>query len=356
MIHLRLVAVGLMILAAVVSNEAQAQFYKGKTITVIVNYPAGGPTDTEARIVALHLPNHIPGNPTMVVRNAGGAGGLIGSNQLGEAAPNGETIGFFTLAVNDQLLGNSAMKTHYSDFTLIAGVESPLVVYMRKDTPPGLNSPADLMKASGFKVLSLNAQNSNTLNMALALDLLGIQYHAVPAYRGLKEVETAILQNIGQMANSSLSGWAGSVEPTMGHVVMPLWQLSPRKNGRYPRTKALPNLQTFEEFYAAARPGKPLAGVMEYEALRAVADPQLAMFRTAVLPPNASNEAATVLRSAFTEMWKSPAFLADYAKVIKTEPVLVTGQEGQEVLAALGKVPQSVKDFLVKYAGGITTR
>jgi tripartite-type tricarboxylate transporter receptor subunit TctC len=356
MIHLRLIAVGLMILTAVVSNEAQAQYFKGKTITTIVNYPAGGPTDVEARIVALHLPNHIPGNPTIVVKNAGGAGGLIGSNQLGEAAPNGETIGFFTLAVNDQLLGNSAMKTRYSDFTLIAGVESPLVVYVRKDTPPGINSPADLMKASGFKALSLNAQNSNTLNMALALDLLGIPYQAVPAYRGLKDVETAILQNIGQMANSSLSGWAGSVEPTMGHVVIPLWQLSPRKNGRYPRTKALQNLQTFEEFYAAVRPGKPLAGVPEYEALRAVADPQLAMFRVAVMPPNAPNEAVTVLRSAFTEMWKSPAFLADYAKIIKTEPVLVTGEEGQEVLAALGNVPQSVKDFLINYTSRITTR
>ena len=82
-----------------------AQFYKGKTITMIVNYPAGGPTDLEGRIVALHLPAHIPGNPTIVVKNIGGAGGLIGSNQLGEAAPNGETIGFFTLDVPGQLVG-----------------------------------------------------------------------------------------------------------------------------------------------------------------------------------------------------------------------------------------------------------
>ena len=152
---------------------------------------------------------------------------------------------------------------------LIAGVESPLVVYMRKDTPPGLNVAADMMKTKDFKALSLNAQNTNTLNQALALDLLGIKYQAVPAYRGLKEVETAILQNIGQLANSSLSGWSGSVEPTMGHVVMPLWQLSPRKNGGYPRSKALPNLQTFEEFYATVQPGKPLAGNFTYQALRA---------------------------------------------------------------------------------------
>src|SRR4029079_4542804 len=133
MTRMMLVALGLIGLATIAPDGAAAQLYKGKTITMIVNYPAGGPTDLEGRIVAFHLPAHIPGKPTIVVKNVGGAGGLIGSNQLGEAAPNGETMGFFTLAVNDQLLGNSAMRTRYSDFSLIAGVESPLVVYIRKD-------------------------------------------------------------------------------------------------------------------------------------------------------------------------------------------------------------------------------
>jgi hypothetical protein len=338
-------------------GAASAQFYKGKTITMIVNYPAGGPTDIEGRIVAQHLPGHIPGNPTVVVRNVGGAGGLIGSNQLGEASPGGDTIGFFTLAMNDQLLGNAAMRTPYSDFVLIAGVESPLVVYMRKDTPPGINVATDLMKAKDFKVLSLNAQNTNTLNMALTLDMLGITYQAVPAYRGLKDVETAILQNIGQMANSSLSGWAASVEPTMGHVVIPLWQLAPRtKDGKYPRSKALPNMQTFEEFYATVFPGKPLAGQIQYQALRSFADPQLAMFRVALMPPKASNEALGILRTAFTEMWKNPQFLADYSRIIKTEPILVSGSEGQEILADLGKVKPEIKEYLINYVSRLTSR
>ena len=153
--------------------SAFAQFYKGKTITMIINYPAGGPTDIEGRIVAQHLPAHIPGNPTIVIKNVGGAGGIIGSNQLGEASPNGETIGFFTLDMVAQLVGNTAIRTNYSDFVLIAGVESPLVAYMRKDTPPGVNVATDLMKTKDFKALSLNAQNSNTVNQLLALDLLG---------------------------------------------------------------------------------------------------------------------------------------------------------------------------------------
>jgi hypothetical protein len=351
-----LVVLGFIGLVAATPGGAEAQFYKGKTITMIVNYPAGGPTDLEGRIVALHLPAHIPGNPTIVVKNVGGAGGLIGSNQLGEAAPNGESIGFFTLDVPGQLIGNSSLKTRYSDFLLIAGVESPLVVYMRKDTPPGIKVATDLMKAQEFKALSLNAQNTNTLNQALALDLLGVKYQAIPAYRGLKEVETAVLQNIGQMANSSLSGWSGSVEPTMGHLVMPMWQMSPRKNGAYPRSRALPDLQTFEEFYAAVHPGKPLAGNVTYKVLRAVSDPQLAMFRVAMMPPKSSGEAVSIMRAAFAEMWKSPQFLADYSKVIKTEPILVTGAEGQEVLNGLASVSDDMKDFLVKYTANMTSK
>ena len=53
-------------------------------LNMIVNYPAGGPTDIEGRIVVHHLPAHIPGNPTMIVRNVGGAGGLIGIVTLTE--------------------------------------------------------------------------------------------------------------------------------------------------------------------------------------------------------------------------------------------------------------------------------
>ncbi len=357
MTRMRPMAAGFIALLVATPESALAQFYQGKTINIIVNYPAGGPTDIEGRIVAQHLPGHIPGRPTMVVRNVGGAGGLIGSNQLGEAAPNGDTIGFFTPAINDQLLGNAAMRTHYSDFALIAGVECPLVVYMRKDTPPGVKVAADLMKTKDFKSLSLNVQSTNSLNMALALELLGIKYQAVPAYRGLKDVETAILQNIGQMANTSLSGWSASVEPTMGKVVLPLWQLSPRaKNGGYPRSPALPDLQTFEEFYAQAFPGKSLNGQMAYEALRTFSDPQLAMFRVALMPPKASPEALGILRAAFAEMWKDPQFLADYARVIKTNPIFVSGSEGQEVLAGLGSVRPGIKDYLVSFIDQLKTR
>ena len=350
MITRLLVAALAVLFAAASSDGALAQFYKGKTITMIVNYPAGGPTDIEGRIVAQHLPAFIPGNPTIVIKNVGGAGGLIGTNQLAEAAPNGDTMGFFTLDVVAQIVGNPALRVSYENFIMIAAVESPLVVYARKDTPPGLKVATDIMKAAEFKALSLNAQSSNTINQALSLDLLGVKYQAVPAYRGLKDVETAILQNIGQLANSSLAGWSGSIVPTMGDVVLPLWQLAPRgKDGSYPRSVALPNLPTFEEFYASVNGGKKPSGFL-YEVLRATSDSLVAMFRTALMPPKTSGEAVAIMRSAFVEMWKSRDFIRDYSRVLKTEPIFVSGEDAQATVAALASVKPEIKTFLVDYS------
>ena len=343
-------AVAVALAAAVFADTACAQFYKGKTVTMIINYPAGGPTDIEGRIVAQHLPAHIAGKPTIVIKNVGGAGGVIGTNQLAEAAPNGETMGFFTIDVVAQLLGNPALRVNYADFEMIAGVEEPLVAYARKDTPPGLAVASDIMQAHEFKALSLNAQNSNTINQALSLDLLGLKYRAIPAYRGLKEVETAILQNEGQLANTSLPGWTGSVEPTMGHLVIPLWQLAPRgKDGSYPRSPALPELPTFEEFYATVKGGQRPSG-FTYEVLRASSDPMVGMFRTALMPPKTPSEPVALMRSAFVELWKNPEFIRDYANVIKTKPIFVTGAEAQEIVAALAKVKPEIKAFLLDYS------
>src|SRR5688572_18705254 len=65
---------------------AEKTFYQGKNVNFIINFAAGGPTDIEGRIVARHLAKHIPGNPTIVVQNMAGAGGVTGINFLGEAA------------------------------------------------------------------------------------------------------------------------------------------------------------------------------------------------------------------------------------------------------------------------------
>src|SRR5262249_14384148 len=106
--------------------------------------------------------------------------------------------------------------------------------------------------------------------------------------------------------------------------------------------------------YASVHPGKKLAGDFRYEVLRTIADPQLAMFRVALVPPKTSGESLTILRTAFADLWKDQQFLADYSKVIKTEPILVQGVEGQEILTRLGSVRREVKEFLLDYINKLT--
>src|SRR5947209_8973162 len=88
-------------------TPASAQFYKGKTLTLMVNYGVGGNIDTEARILARHLPKHIPGSPTVIIQNTPGAGGLLAMNLLGlniKSRADGLTAGYFTVSPTEPLI------------------------------------------------------------------------------------------------------------------------------------------------------------------------------------------------------------------------------------------------------------
>src|SRR5919201_6588519 len=94
---LALVIIALLTLASLWSDAVDAQsFYKGKTVRVVVGSSAGGGLDTYARAVARYLGKHIPGNPTVIVENMPGAGGLVAANHLYRVArPDGLPIGHF---------------------------------------------------------------------------------------------------------------------------------------------------------------------------------------------------------------------------------------------------------------------
>src|SRR4029079_13588417 len=82
---------------ALTASPASAQFYKDKTLTLLVNYAAGGNADTEARVFQRHLSKHTPGNASVIIRNLPGAGGVNAMSQLGlgiAGKPDGLTLGF----------------------------------------------------------------------------------------------------------------------------------------------------------------------------------------------------------------------------------------------------------------------
>src|SRR5207237_708520 len=83
--------------AGVAEVRAQEPFYKGKRITLLINFAAGGPTDIEGRLFAKYLARHIEGAPTIIVQNMDGAGGVIGAQYIGEVAPkDGSVIGYLS--------------------------------------------------------------------------------------------------------------------------------------------------------------------------------------------------------------------------------------------------------------------
>jgi tripartite-type tricarboxylate transporter receptor subunit TctC len=117
---------------------AQANFYQGKTITLVVSSTAGGGYDLWARLTAQHIVKHIPGNPAIVVQNMPGAGNIIGANYVyGVAKPDGLTLGAVNPALYfDQLVGRSEVKFDWAKFNWIGSpVQSEHLLYMRSDSP-----------------------------------------------------------------------------------------------------------------------------------------------------------------------------------------------------------------------------
>ena len=86
----------------------QAPYYQGKNIIFLINFAAGGPTDIEGRIVARHLAKHIPGNPTVIVQNMAGAGGVTGqARSLRD--PSGEVLAMAACA-RAEVVGHAAQE------------------------------------------------------------------------------------------------------------------------------------------------------------------------------------------------------------------------------------------------------
>ncbi|MBI4487793.1 MAG: hypothetical protein HY694_01795 [Deltaproteobacteria bacterium] len=84
----------LLLLVWSVKLGAQTSFYQGKTITIVVGYLAGDGYDIWARILAAHMPRHIPGGPNIIVQNMPGAGSRIAANYVYNVPkPDGLTLG-----------------------------------------------------------------------------------------------------------------------------------------------------------------------------------------------------------------------------------------------------------------------
>ena len=118
----RLLCVGALFIggfqASVCAQDAVSEFYKGRQITVIVGSTAGGGYDIYARLLARHMPTHIPGHPAMVVSNMAGAGSNAAAAYVYNVAPKDGTViaalqnSAVLDALLDALLGDTRRLRH----------------------------------------------------------------------------------------------------------------------------------------------------------------------------------------------------------------------------------------------------
>ena len=109
---------------AVAPAYAQDDFYRGKTISIVVGFTAGGGYDVNARAVARHMGKHIPGNPNVIVQNMPGAGSLTSVRYLDATAPKDGTVvtTFDPGLITESYASPEIYKIRFSDFQWIGAL------------------------------------------------------------------------------------------------------------------------------------------------------------------------------------------------------------------------------------------
>ncbi|MBI4528016.1 MAG: hypothetical protein HY695_29830 [Deltaproteobacteria bacterium] len=312
---------------------AQDAYYKGKTIRFIINFTAGGPTDVFGRLIARFLPQHIPGNPAVVVQNMGGAGGVIGANYVYEIAkPDGLTVGIFSGMYLPQILGGSGVRYDLNNMPIIAGAAETSVVYIRADA--GVVQPADLLKpAKPIVVGGFTRENNKDLGLRQALDLLGVSYRYVTGYPGVAELRVAIQRGEINYTSESLTGYTtGGVLLVKEGTVIPLYQeglLGPDGDIiRDPRS----DLPSLKEVFRKVKGTDP-SGTL-WDAFK-VSGGSRSMLRFIPAPPKTPANVVEILRKGFKGTFENPQFKAESERVLRFQLIPFVGEDAEKVNAAV---------------------
>ncbi len=285
------------------SVQSPAEFYAGKTVTIVVGYGPGGGFDQIARLLARHLPDHLAGSPAVVVQNMDGAGSLVAANYLYNVAkPDGLTFGTF----NEQQVLNQATAAEGIQFDArkFSWIGSALgntpVCSIRSDSP--YKSAADLLRRDlPPLVVGGTAPGANTDDFPKLLNaVLGTNFKLVSGYRGSADIRLAIeAGEVDGICWSREALQSGAPEwIATGFISVPIYeaaQRDPALEAEFPGATRVEELTTDEAIRrlvrAANAPGdisKPFAG-----------------------PPGIPADRLQALREAFKATMEDPAFLAE---------------------------------------------
>jgi tripartite-type tricarboxylate transporter receptor subunit TctC len=332
------------------SFSAETAFYRGKTLTVLINFAAGGPTDIEGRLAARFLGKHIPGQPLIVVQNMPGAGGVTGTNYLGEVAkPDGLTLGYFTSQFFNVLTADPNLRVDLAKFAYIASIEGVAVAYVRKDVAPGIQDPKDFVKAKGLKAGGLSLNSAKDVRFRLQLDILGIPHQYVTGYNSNSDARLAVERNEIQFFTEGTPGYRSQVQPRMVKegVVVPVYADElVTADGEFKPSAEVPDIPSFSQLHQKIF-GKLGSGPL-WETLKTI-NLTHAMQRVAKVAPNTPPEAVEALRQGFSQMIKDPDFIQEFKRVTRSDPHFQVGGEADKLIKKLVQASPEVRSTIRKY-------
>ena len=335
-----LFAISLMTQGTVTGAE---DFYKGKTIRLVVGNSTGGAMDDWGRFVALYLGKHIPGNPDVVVQNMPGAGAIIAANYIYNVAkPDGLTLGVVNPAnYIDQLLASKEVKFDWPKFSWIGSPERvDQVLFMRTDvaykTIDELRAAKDPPRCAALARAGLGY-----LLPRLLEEGLGVKLNMVLGYGGGGDMNLAIEKGEVQCRGLTAAPFFGR-EPFISwrkkHFVNVLLYGGLKRDPRTPDTPTI-----YEIFDKENTP----------EETRRVADVILRggdFGRPWVMPPETPKDLVSLMRAAYAKAMKDTALL-DEAKKAKFEVEFVSGEELQKLAEKMIDQPPGVVARVKKLLG-----
>ena len=296
-------AFAIFLVGALDGGTASAQqFYKGKTVRIVVGFAAGGGFDTYARAIARHLGKHITGNPSIVVDNMAGAGSLLAANDLyNRAKPDGLTIGnFIGSLIQQQLFETRGVEFDARKFEWLGvPVQDSTACALTKAS--GITSLEKWFAAKEPVKLGGEAPGANDSDVPRVLKgVLGLPIQLVEGYKGTSQIRLAA--DAGEIAGGCWTWesikvtWRKGLESGEVNVVL---QVNPQ---RLPDLPGVPNALE----HAKTEEGREIirAGILN----------SAAILRAYALPPGTPKDRVELLRGAFLATMKDPEFVAEMNK------------------------------------------
>ena len=312
--------------------DAVADFYKGRSVTVVVSSSAGGGYDTLARALARHIGKHLPGHPVFVVRNMPGAGGMAASNFLfTNADKDGSVIGLVQNNTPfEPLFGTREARYDPVKFNWLGSPSVETAMVLLWHAVP-VNSIEELRQRE--VAVGVSGANSTPAFFTRLLNAtLGTRMKAVNGYPGQNDVLLAMERRELDGHPSAFMSALTSTRPTWlrDKTAKAIVQYGPEKHAELGCVPFAPDL----------------VGNAEDRLVMEAAFAPLALGRPFLAPPNVAAERVAALRAAFAATIADPAFLAEGERIGLGLNAPRTGAHIQEVMERAYRSPPAVIDRL----------